>query len=280
MKTVRVPVLGCVLVALGCSSPKVSADLNDCGPSLRRMAQSVSGKDSVAYAAAMFLIIEPAVFSSAGSVTQASLASRSTDDLASVILPSPDSADVAAATCLALEGKKAKSIIADRDSLAKRMSARLRERMAAVHRKTLEDAKAAYLSLQDSLSHFLVESARLQQTELKTTITLAVRNATAHTVSSVSFNGRAFTDGREAPWIEEEFSYDVPGGLKPGASATWRIQPPNTIGSSWNRVKVPPTAKFVVQPTQLYAANGTPLWRGVAFTRADQKLLDSLKAAR
>jgi hypothetical protein len=65
----------------------------------------------------------------------------------------------------------------------------------------------------------------------------------------------------------------------PGASPTWRIRPPNAIGASWNRVKVPPV-RFVVRPTQLYAGSGTPLWRGVAFTRADQRLLDSLKAAR
>ena len=271
---------GCLLLAFACSAPKVSSDPNDCAPSLRRIAQSVSGRDSVAYADAMAYITGVAAFHSANSVTQASLASTFISDVASVALPSPDSADITAAACLALAGQNAKSIVAGKDSLATRMSASLDERMAVVHRKTLEDARAAFLAVQDSLSHFRVESAKLLQTELRTTIALTVRNQTAHAISSVSFIGRAVTDGRDAPWIEEEFSYRIPGGLAPGASATWRIQPPNTIGANWNRVKVPATARFTVQPTQLYAADGTPLWAGVTFTRADQRLLDSLKAAR
>jgi hypothetical protein len=280
MQPKKASLVGCVFFAAACSSPKVSSDPNDCAPSLRRVAQSVSGKDSVAFGDAMLYITGLAGFHTAGSAMQASLAGTFTDDVASVVLPGPDSADIATATCFALEGRNAKSIIASKDSLATRMSARLDERMAVVHRKTLEDAKRVFLAVRDSMSHLRVESARLVQTQLRTTVVLAVRNGTAHAISGARFVGRAISDGREAPWLEEEFSYSIPGGLAPGASVTWRIQMPNTISSNWNRVKIPSTARLVVLPTQLYGADGAPLWSGVTFTRADQRLLDSLKSSR
>src|SRR5690348_4918872 len=154
MRNPKASLLSCVLIAVGCSSPKVSSIPTDCAPSLHRVAQSVSGRDSVAYSDAMVYITGLAGFHSAGEAMQTSLAGTFTQDAASVALPGPDSADIANASCLALAGLNAKSIIAGKDSLATRMSARLDERMAAVHRQALEKARAAYLATRDSLSRF------------------------------------------------------------------------------------------------------------------------------
>jgi hypothetical protein len=280
LQTAKASLVGCTLFAVGCSAPKVSSNPDDCAPSLSRVAQSVRGKDSVAYVNAMVYITGLAGFHSAGEAVQSSLANTFTEDAASVTLSSPDSADIATAACLTLAGQGAKSIIANKDSFATRMSARLDERMAIVHRKTLEDERAAFLATQDSLSRFQVESAKLTQTQLKTTVQLTVRNGTGHSISRVLFTARALGDANEAPWLDEELDYHIAGGLAPGARATWRIQPPNTIGGKWNRVKVPSTARFVLQPTQLYTADGALLWGARTFTRGDQRLLDSLKSAR
>ncbi len=47
-------------------------------------------------------------------------------------------------------------------------------------------------------------------------MTLGVRNDSKEVVSHITFEGVLVTPGRTVPWVDDDFSYEVPGGLEPG----------------------------------------------------------------
>jgi hypothetical protein len=150
---------------------------------------------------------------------------------------------------------------------------------APVQIAALRDARARFEAVADSLDAFRVVSARLTQQDgfmgREAIIQLTVKNGTLYPISKAYFRGRAITEGRSVLWIEENFNYQIPGGLEAGERASWRLEP-GLFASEWTSVEVPSAAEFHVQVRRLDDASGEPLWGCASFTVGDQQLLDSL----
>jgi hypothetical protein len=266
-----------------CSSgPQVTnSSLQACEHSLAAVSRSVKGRrDSVAYAAAV-LQVAGAISGRAIEGAFGQGLSFDADDRVTVQAPSADSSLIPLSMCDALNGLTARQIAQKADSLGPIAAAAYGLREARAYLRLLRAAAARYASVRDSLRGFEVVSAQLRQTRgfigPEATIVLTVQNNTSHSVSRAYFRGKAISDGRQVPWLEEDFNYSVPGGLEPRERATWRLTP-NMFQGAWNRVAVPASARFQVEVTQLDGPDRNPLWGGTRFTKADQRLLDSLAA--
>jgi hypothetical protein len=89
-------------------------------------------------------------------------------------------------------------------------------------------------------------------------IELTVLNKTAYPVSKAHFYGTLKSPGRSIPWLEEEFSYEIRGGLEPGEQATWKLAP--NIFGDW--AEVPKNRNdmiLYVQTTGIDGADGEPI---------------------
>ncbi len=108
------------------------------------------------------------------------------------------------------------------------------------------------------LARFEVTSARFRLRDgslgPEPRVDLSVTNGTDRAVSRAYFVGRLVSAGRSVPWLEEEFSYQIPGGLEPGETAQWSLSP-NQF-SAWGRVEAPTDAVLEVTVTQLDGADG------------------------
>lgn len=110
------------------------------------------------------------------------------------------------------------------------------------------------------LSRFTIERARFKSNDgsgfgRDATIELSVVNGTTSAVSRAYFHALLLTPGREIPWVDAEFNYEIPGGLEPGERASWRLSP-NMFGE-WSKA---PDARldmiFVVRTIQIDGADG------------------------
>ncbi len=271
--------LACSVIA--CSSgPRIAQDR--CESSLKEVGQrAAAGPDSTEYVQIMTALAGAVVLRDIGSDVSDAFLSRTDRNRRSVSLPSEDSSTLSAAICEGLDGYASREIVARKDSIAPRVFSAYDRRVREQHIAFLELAKAEAAVARDSLSQFAVESARLVQESgyftLESTIILTVRNGTAHHISRAYFRGRAVSEGRQVPWIDEEFNYSIPGGLAPGERKTWRLTP-NSFQGDWGNVRVPGSARFEVSVTRINDPNGDPLWGGATFNAADERYLDSLKA--
>ncbi len=263
------------------SAPRVEAGSPErCSQSLQRVGDAAAKTaDSAAVRAAIVGLVTPLALRSFGAAMAGAFSSLDRSSRPTVSAPVVDSGLIWSALCQGLEGASASEIVQHKDSLARRVTAAFDQRYSRAYVSILEAAKASFTSARDSLAAFKVESARLEQTDgfigIETTIILTVSNGTAHTIKRAYFGALAQTPGREVPWIEDTFNYSIAGGLAPGERVTWRLQP-NMFSGDWSKVRVPREARFFVEALKLEGPDEQPLWGGVEFTRADQKLLDSL----
>jgi hypothetical protein len=76
------------------------------------------------------------------------------------------------------------------------------------------------------------------------------------------------------PWIQEDFDYEVPGGLEPGEAANWSLSPSKF--SPWGRAEVPRDAVMTVEVVRLNGQDGSVLFDG-EFSNDDVERLAALK---
>lgn len=54
-------------------------------------------------------------------------------------------------------------------------------------------------------------------------IELRVKNQTEHAISRVYFHGILKSPDRSVPWVEDDFNYQISGGIEPGEEVTWTL---------------------------------------------------------
>lgn len=250
-----------------------------CSASLQVVAKAAEADgDSSAFAGAMATVAGRAKF---GTLPGA-LGSPTTqlDDLRGVMPPDVDSTAELGAICAALSGLSADEIVEQADTLAGDVASRLEVIRARAYLEKLRAVKRRAAMQRDSLQQFVVESARLSQKftfeGLQSMIHLKVRNGTAHPISKAYFHAHAAVPGRTMAWLDQDFDYEIPGGLEPGEEATWVIRP-KRFRSNWPDVKVPDDAKFSVEVVRIDDPTRFWLWQA-RFTSSDQYMLDSLAA--
>ena len=263
-------------VVAGCVPRVDAATAESCEESMR----AVERADSAAVAPALAEVMMAGAGTAFGSAFSDAASLFSNDGL-SVSRPLMDSTDMRVALCETLAGLSGPDIVAGADSLGAEFSLRLDEAADRRHLEALAQAKEAFDRVRDSLAGFDILSASVIQRAgfigLEATITLTVRNSTNHAISKVALRGIVESPGRAVPWVDDEFNYQIRGGIEPGEETTWRLQP-NFMQDAWTATKIPPEAVMRAEVIGLEGADGEPLWGGPKFTKGDQALLDSLRA--
>lgn len=190
-----------------------------------------------------------------------------------------DPDDVQEILRLALNGKTAKAVIAQADRIQQAREQARRDK-AEEEIKALEAEKAKADRERAALSRFQVASANFFMKDRKMfgkepVIELSVVNGTDKPVSRAHFQGRFISPDRSVPWFEDDFSYEIPGGLEPGEKATWSLSP-SRFGP-WGDPDVPEDAQFSVAVVGLDGAEGEPLFDDHEFSDTAGQRLAELK---
>jgi hypothetical protein len=244
-------------------------------------AAALHARDSAAFISALARLSAPMMLHSAGVSFGSELSLLGDRVRATVSPPDIDSSLVLGALCAGLNGYGARDIIAKGDSASTRITVEFDRRFAASFIDKLKKAKEANELVRDSLAALKIESATLRQQDgilgLESEIVMSLTNGTAHNISRAYFSATSISEGRETPWLREDFNHVIPGGLVAGEKATWHLKP-NMFSGDWNKVRVPKDAQFKVEAVKLEGTDGTTLWGGPEFTVVDQHRLDSLTA--
>lgn len=144
--------------------------------------------------------------------------------------------------------------------------------------KTLESERAASASARKSL-----EAIDVQRTTITTDssgflpkriLYMMVKNNTGSTLSTVGFNIKTFAPGREVPYLNDDFKYEIPGGIQAGETLEWQLEPNTFSNDEWNR-DVP---NGIIQIKAIFCAdvNGNLLYQDT-WTAEKDKLMQTLK---
>lgn len=156
------------------------------------------------------------------------------------------------------------------------------ERKAREREQALKEIEELRIKMEgegaDLLSKFIVERATFGKSDAgfirENAIELAVKNGTGKAVSRAWFRAILLTTGREIPWVDSEFNYQISGGIESGESATWNLRP-NMFGE-WSKA---PTDRsdvlFIVRPVALEGADGKT-FASSRFDADDEKRLRAL----
>ncbi|WP_157351211.1 DUF6694 family lipoprotein [Aliarcobacter butzleri] len=111
---------------------------------------------------------------------------------------------------------------------------------------------------------------------LKPTITINLKNNTDKSISKVYAVGIIQTEGRSVPWIKEEFSYTIDGGIEPGETNKSVLAP--NMFSSWGTANIGENATFNINILRIDGADGNPIATLENFSEQDSNKLEELKA--
>lgn len=178
-----------------------------------------------------------------------------------------------------LDGKTAEQVsgIADRvraDREAKEKAQALKEI------KDLQDKKASAEKDKEQLSKFEVLTSRFSLNDREYSsikqpiIYLAVKNGTSVAVSRAYFKGTIASPGRAIPWFTDTFNYKIRGGLEPGESADWSLEP--NMFSDWGKVDAPKDAVFTVEVVRIDGPDEKAVYTAEGLSSSENERLESL----
>ena len=184
---------------------------------------------------------------------------------------------VAKNSMASLSGKTGAQVIAAANALIEERKAKERAQAAA----EIEELKAKQTkanAAEAELAKFAVSRSRFYLRDSVMgkvpVIELTVTNNTTHPIARAYFKGTIASPGRAVPWHSDTFNYEIPGGLEPGETANWSLQP--NMFSDWGKVKAPADAVFTVEVEQLDGADGEELFSSRNFDEDDAKRLSAL----
>jgi hypothetical protein len=162
---------------------------------------------------------------------------------------------------------------------------RIREvRSAVIY---LESGRDATEAVRQELAEFKFGAARVFKRHRQflewPVIEMRVFNGTDHKVDLVHFRAALLSPDDEDPWLVEEFDHVVLGGMEPGGSDVWRIEPRQR---DWIRLIDPhPDLMFSIEPLRLEALGGNVLaatdWGEIEAHRLDiyRKTLQRIRSS-
>jgi uncharacterized protein DUF6694 len=172
-----------------------------------------------------------------------------------------------------LNGKTGAQVIAAADSIIRARDAK--------EMRELEARKDSADRARTDMQRFVVVRSRFYKRPSAfglsdPIVELTVRNGTGHAISRAYFLGTLASPGRSVPWVKDEFSYQIRGGLEPGEEASWRLSL-NMFGD-WGSVKAPSEAILTVEVVRLDGADGNTLYSSTRFDDKDAQKLATLYA--
>lgn len=135
-----------------------------------------------------------------------------------------------------LNGRSAEEIIEASKKIQLERGEAQSEQIASEIRE-LEAKEAAAEEAKKAIQAFKIERSRFyfEKSGFSTgpVIEISVINNTKAAISRAYFRGVLATPGRSVPWVEDDFNYEISGGLEPGESQTWKLSP-NMFGA-WSK---------------------------------------------
>lgn len=138
--------------------------------------------------------------------------------------------------------------------------------------------KAAARDAADVLAKFRIAQPHLipprrELFEVGNSIDFWVWNQTGRTIARVSFLAEYKTPGRAIPWVSDDFSYAIPGGLEDGERANWKLSP--NMFSEIGTAEYRQDAVLSIEPVRLEGPGGSVIADGV-WTIDDEERLRQL----
>ncbi len=180
-----------------------------------------------------------------------------------------------------LDGKTADDIIAEGEKIK-----------AEIETKKKEQAKGEIEELYAKMEQAERDKKKLAKFEVKRSrfykrkgsysvyeepvIELTVLNGTDKAISRAYFTGTLASPNRSVPWIKEDFSYEISGGLESSEEVTWKLAP--NMFSDWGQVKAPNDAVLTVEVNRLDGPEGEELYSVSNFGQKEQERLEALLA--
>ena len=106
-------------------------------------------------------------------------------------------------------------------------------------------------------------------------IDLKIQNNCGYSVKKAHFRGILQSPGREIPWLDGTFNYEISGGVEPGETVTWHLAL-DPYGD-WGKVKIQPDAHLELTVTDLDGTDGESLFGDALFDASDEKKLQELE---
>ena len=103
---------------------------------------------------------------------------------------------------------------------------------------------------------------------------IMVKNNTGTTLSTIAFNIKTFAPGRDVPYLNDDFKYEIPGGIQAGETLEWQLEPHTFMNDEWNRDV--PNGIIQMKAIACIDASGNPLYQDT-WTAEKDKLMQSLK---
>jgi hypothetical protein len=125
------------------------------------------------------------------------------------------------------KNKSYDDIIADARKIIKREITNLNNEKSASEssRKSLDDIVVERTTITTDSSGFLP----------KRILYMMVKNNSGRTLSTIAFNIKTFAPGREVPYLDDDFKYEIPGGIQAGETLEWQLEPNTFLNDEWNR---------------------------------------------
>lgn len=171
-----------------------------------------------------------------------------------------------------LHGKTATEIIAAADRLAQELERKQKERerqqkererqQALVEIAKLTEEVQQNEKIQRILDGFQVLESRVYKKDSLFSMTnvgiyLKVKNETGNAIQRVFCKDRLTSPGRSVPWYEGSWNYEITGGLEPGETDEWRLEP--GFMNDLYKAELKEDMVYTVQPCGLQLADGTKI---------------------
>jgi len=176
-----------------------------------------------------------------------------------------------------LDGKTATEVI-EMASQQRTLAQADRARREAEKMRELADKESAEQQALEALRAITIEAPSIEQSDgmfgINTTINFTVTNGLDQAISRLYWENVVISPGRSVPWIQEDSNYSISGGLEPGETATWSLNP---SGLRWDRTEFPEDAELEVRVYRADGADGEPIHNARQLTDFERSQLESMQ---
>jgi hypothetical protein len=171
-----------------------------------------------------------------------------------------------------IDGLTYDEVLTKADKINERVAAEKKEE-AKKELAELMDKQQRAEAAKSELAKFEVSEARFFRRKSyigsDPVIQLTISNGTDKAISKVHFDAKYVSEDRSVPWVHDGFNYAVPGGVEPGETLKWSLEP--NFMSDWNKAQTVKDAKLVVSATQLEGADGEILYSSSIYGEEEEE---------
>lgn len=268
---IRTAIAFFVLILAGCTQPlDTRIDGSSHGAyekSLKAIKAKLTPEETAKFEEALQVVVFSEVMPKEGGLFAMMAALKDTDKLQTKMLD-------------AVNGKTPRELIAQADAKIKE---RAKEELKNVASEIveLEKRKASAETARELLSNIVVADAKFYWSGgyfPHPVIDFKVANNTGVPLSRLYFHGVVSTPGRTIPWIDEDFNYEVSGGLENGESKHLNLGPNQFSG--WGKRETDGRKDLVLTVTVVNAAGADKAKVADEFGKADEARLNKLRVMK